>query len=142
LLLGPSPGQSRWADQLEKAAGRLEVEIARQRWANAEMDALWASATLVWDLVLGDIGESSSLAASLARVAEEVENRISTTVANGVRWGTRFAFVVVLLLFPELEPELDLLESGRDGDLSDDRADALWPLLSVALDSLAFLISS
>jgi hypothetical protein len=48
--------------------------MARLHWANAELEALRASAALVQDLVLGDTGESYSLAASLARVAKEVEN--------------------------------------------------------------------
>jgi hypothetical protein len=41
---------------------------------NAELEALRELAALVWDSVLGVTGESSSLAASLAGVAEEVEN--------------------------------------------------------------------
>jgi hypothetical protein len=139
LLLGPSPSQACWADQLEDVAGRLEVAMARRHWANAELEALWASAALVWDCVLGDTSESSSLAASLARVVEEDENRINTAVANGVRWGTRFALVAVLSHFPELEPNLELFRSGQDTDLSDD---ALWPLVSAASDSPASLIPS
>jgi hypothetical protein len=59
---------------LEEAARRLEVAMARQRWVNAELVALWAYAALVWDSVLGDTDESSTLVVSLARVVEEVEN--------------------------------------------------------------------
>jgi hypothetical protein len=48
--------------------------MARQRWVNAELVALWAYAALVWDSVLGDTDESSTLVVSLAMVVEEVEN--------------------------------------------------------------------
>jgi hypothetical protein len=53
-------------------------------------------------------------------VAEEAENCINTAAANGVRWGTRSALVAILSHLPELEPELELLGSGWDVDLSDD----------------------
>jgi hypothetical protein len=116
--------------------------MAEQRRANAKLEALWTFAAFVWDLVLGSAGGSSSLEASLAMVAEEVENRINTTVANGVRWGTQSALVAILSHFPKLEPELEFLKSGRDADLSDDQANALWPLVSVASNSLSSLIPS
>jgi hypothetical protein len=116
--------------------------VARQHQANAELEAIWGSAAFVQDLVLGDTGESSSLAASLARVVEEVENWINTVAANGVWWGTRSALVAILSYSPELEHKLELLGSGRDVDPSDDQADALWPLVSVASDKLASLIPS
>jgi hypothetical protein len=45
--------------------------------------------------------------------------------------------VVILSHFPKLETELELLGSGWGANLSDDQADALWPLVSVASDSLA-----
>jgi hypothetical protein len=50
--------------------------------------------------------------------------------------------VIVLSHFPDLETELELLESGRGADLSDDQVDALWPLVSMASDSLALLVPS
>jgi hypothetical protein len=99
--------------------------MARLHWANAELEALRASAALVRDLVLGDTGESYSLAASLARVAKEVENYTNTVATNAVRLGTRSALVAVLSHFPELEPEFELLEYRRHVDLSNDQADAL-----------------
>jgi hypothetical protein len=94
------------------------------------------------DSVLGDTGGSSSLAASLAEAAEEVENQINTAAPNGVRWGIRSALVAVLSHFLELEPELEPLRIGPDADLSDDRVDALWPLVSAASDSLVSLVPS
>jgi hypothetical protein len=142
LLLGPPPGQVCWADRLEEAAGRLEAALAERRQVDAELEALRTSATLVWDVILGEAGGPSSLATSLSMVAEEVENWINTTVANGVRWGTRSALVVALSHFPELESELELLGSERDADLRNDQADALWPLVSASSNSLASLIPS
>jgi hypothetical protein len=70
--------------------------MARQHRANAELEALQVSAALDWDSKLGDTGESSSLSASLARVAEEVENLINTTDANGVWWWTQSTLVAIL----------------------------------------------
>jgi hypothetical protein len=41
LLLGPPSSQARWADQLDEATGRLEVELAERRQVDAELEALW-----------------------------------------------------------------------------------------------------
>jgi hypothetical protein len=60
-LLGPSPGQAHWADRLEEAAGQLEAMMTEWCHADAELEALQASTALVWDLVLGGAGGSSSL---------------------------------------------------------------------------------
>jgi hypothetical protein len=116
--------------------------MARRRGANAELEALRASVALVRDLILGDIGRSSSLVASLPKAVKEVENRINMMANNGVQWGTRSALVAILLHFRELEPKLELLGSGRDAYLIEDQADALWPLVSTASNSLASLIPS
>jgi hypothetical protein len=76
------------------------------------LEALWTSVTFVQDLILGDASGSSSLAASLAMVAEEVEKRINATATNGVWWGTQSLLVAALSHFPDLEPELEILGSG------------------------------
>jgi hypothetical protein len=91
LLLGPPPGQARWADRLEGSAGRLEVVLAEWRQVDAKLEVLQTSVALVRDLVLGDVDIPSSLVMSLSMVVEEVESRINTAAANGVRWGTRSA---------------------------------------------------
>jgi hypothetical protein len=83
LLLGPPPGQARWADRLEGCTGRLKVVLAEWRQVDAEREVLQTSATLVQDLVLGNVDIPSSLAMSLSMVAEEVEGRINTAAANG-----------------------------------------------------------
>jgi hypothetical protein len=85
-------------------------------------------------MVLGNADGSSSLAACLSMVAELLEGRIDITVANGVHQGTRSVLVAALSHFPELKSELDLLGSEWNADLIDDQEDALWPLVSTALD--------
>jgi hypothetical protein len=52
-------------------------------------------------------------------VVEDVEKRVNAMAANGVWWGTHSALVAALSHFPKLEPELELLGSGLDADLSD-----------------------
>jgi uncharacterized protein with NRDE domain len=116
--------------------------LAEWRQVDAELEAIWTSTTLVWDLVLGEAGLPSSLVTSLSMAAEDVENQINTVTTNGVWWGTRSALVIILSHFSQLKTELELLRSGWNVDLSDDQADALWPLVSVASDSLASLIPS
>jgi hypothetical protein len=56
--------------------------------------------------------------------------------------GTRSALVATLSHFPQLKSELELLGSGRNATLIDNQADALWPLVSVASDSLTSLVPS
>jgi hypothetical protein len=111
-FLGSSPGQACWADRLEEAVERLKVTTVERCQADAELEALWASAALDWDQVLGGADGSSSLAASLTTVAKEVEKRINAAATNRVQWGARSALVVVLSHFLELETELKLLGSG------------------------------
>jgi hypothetical protein len=130
-LLGPLPDQSCWADRLEEAAGHLEAAMARWCHTNADLEALRASTALVRDSVLGDSSRSSSLVASLAKMAGEDKNQINTAAANGVEWGTRSMLVAVLSHFLELEPKLELLMSSRDTDTTNDQANVLWSLVSV-----------
>jgi hypothetical protein len=59
---------------------------------------LWSH--FFWARLRHDLGVG---AASLAKAVEEVENRINTMAANGVRWRIRSALVAVLSHFPELE---------------------------------------
>jgi hypothetical protein len=83
-LTGSSPGQAHWASHLEEAARWLKVMIAERHQVDVELEVLRAFATLVRDLVLGGAGRSSSLAASLAMVVEEVEKQINAVAAIGV----------------------------------------------------------
>jgi hypothetical protein len=50
--------------------------------------------------------------------------------------------VAALSHFPELKSELELLGFGQNVDLIDDEADSIWPLVSMASDSLASLVPS
>jgi hypothetical protein len=52
--------------------------------------------------------------------------RISTTAANGVRWGACSVLVATVSHFPELKTNLDVLSSGHSAGLMEDEADALW----------------
>jgi hypothetical protein len=61
-------------DHLEKAAGQLEAALAEQCQVDTELVALWTSAALVQDLVLGDVDVPSSLATSRSMVEEEVKS--------------------------------------------------------------------
>jgi hypothetical protein len=71
-------------------------------------------------------------------VAKSFDGRIDTVVTNGVCWGTRSTLVATMSDFQELE----LLGSGQNADLTNDQADALWPLVSIASDLLALLVPS
>jgi hypothetical protein len=73
LLLGPPLGQARWADRLGKVVRRLGVELVARREVDAELEALRSSVAQVQDLVLSNIDEPSSLAASLSMVVELLE---------------------------------------------------------------------
>jgi hypothetical protein len=99
-------------------------------------------ATLVRDLVLANVDGPSSLVASLSMMAELLKGRIDIMAANGVRWGTRSALVAAMSHFSELKSELELLGSRQNEDLTHDQADALWPWVSAASDSLASLVPS
>jgi hypothetical protein len=70
LLLGPPPSRAWLAGRLDEAVTRLKVEQATQREAEAELEDLWSSAVRVWDLVLGVVGGSSLMVASMSMVME------------------------------------------------------------------------
>jgi hypothetical protein len=93
-------------------------------------------------LVLDGINKTSSLVASLSKVAELLEGRVDIMGTNGVCWGAQSTLVAVLLHFPELKTELGLLGSGRNMNLIEDEANALWTWMSAASDLLASNVSS
>jgi hypothetical protein len=92
LLLASPSGQVRWPDRLEEVARQLEAALAGRHQVDAELEVMQTFAALVRDLILGEASGPSSLAMSLSMVAEEVENWINTTAANGVRWGTNLCW--------------------------------------------------
>jgi hypothetical protein len=120
MLLRTPASRVRLADQLDKVVGQLRVERATQ-W-----EALRTSAACVWDLVLGSSDGSSSPAAYMSTVMELLEGRIGTTAANKARWGSRSMLVAIVLHFPEVEVELEVLRSRCSVDLIEDEAGALW----------------
>jgi hypothetical protein len=91
----------------------------------------------VLDLELGDVDGSPSLAMSLSVVAEHFEGRIDATAANGVHWGSHSMLVAAMSHFPELDADLEVLESRRNGGLKGGMVDSLWSLVCMATDSLA-----
>jgi hypothetical protein len=129
-------------DCLDEAVGWLEAELTTRRQVDAELEALWTSAARVWDFVLDSIDGPSSLVVSLSMVAELLEGPINAAAINRVRWGTRSTLVAALSHFLELKSELELLGSGRNADLTEDQADALWPLVDAASDLLALFFPS
>jgi hypothetical protein len=65
--------------------GSLGAKLVARWEVDAELEALRTSVARVQDLVLNNIGKSSSLAASLSVVVELLEGQINTTTATGVR---------------------------------------------------------
>jgi hypothetical protein len=58
--------------------------MAAWREVDAELEAPWASAARVRDLVLGDVDGPSSLAASVSMAVELLEGQIDAAAANRV----------------------------------------------------------
>jgi hypothetical protein len=67
---------------------------------------------------------------------------MDTEAANEVRWGSHSALVAVMLHFPELKSELELLGSEGNVDLTDHEVDALWTRVREDLDSLVPYVPS
>jgi hypothetical protein len=87
--------------------------------------------------VLGGVDGASSLVASVSTTAELLKDWIDVAVANGVRLESRSALVVVVSHFPKLKTGLEVLESRRSADLTEDEANALWTRVRAASDLLA-----
>jgi hypothetical protein len=77
-------------------------------------------------LELKGFDETSSPAASLSLVEDLIEGRVDVVATNRVRWGSRLALTAALSYFSELEPELDVLGSGRNADLTEGQLEPLW----------------
>jgi hypothetical protein len=92
--------------------------------------------------VLGDADGLSSLAASMCTAMELLEGRIDVAAANGVHWGSHSTLITVVLHFPELKTELEVLGSRCSTDMTEDEVDALWIRVLVASDLLAPHIAS
>jgi hypothetical protein len=70
--------------------------------ADTELEALWALAMQVQDLVL----VRADRMCSLSTVAELLDGRGDAVATNGVRWATRSALVAVLSHLSKLETYL------------------------------------
>jgi hypothetical protein len=110
--------------------------------AEVELEALWSSTAWVQDLVLGNVGGSSSVSMSMYTVAEWLEGRIDATAANGVCWGSHFVLVAAVSCFLELDADLKVLGSKRNAGLIEGDVDALWSQVRAAMDSLASHVPS
>jgi hypothetical protein len=53
----------------------------------AELKALWSSATWVQDLVLGGSNGTPPLAASVSSATDLIEGHVDAMTKNGVLWG-------------------------------------------------------
>jgi hypothetical protein len=82
MLLGPPLGRAWLTDHLNEVVGQLNVELVAQQEAEAELEALRSLAARFWDLVLGGVDGSSSLAMSMSAVVELLENWIDASVAS------------------------------------------------------------
>jgi hypothetical protein len=96
------------------------VELAAWREVDTELEELRSLATRLQDMVMDNVGEPSSLAASLSTMVELLRDWIDTEVTSGVNCETQSALVAALSHLPELNSELELLVPGRNVDLMDD----------------------
>jgi hypothetical protein len=96
------------------------VELAAWQEVDTELEELQSLATHLQDMVMDNVGEPSSLAASLSTMVELLRDRIDTEVTSGVNCETQSALVAALSHLPELNSELELLVPGRNVDLMDD----------------------
>jgi hypothetical protein len=114
------------AVRLDEAAGQLQVMQDEHR-------ALQNSVTRVQDLVLKRSDEAFSLVVALSLTANLIEDHVDAVATNGVHSGARLALTAILSHFPELEPELELLGSEYNADLTEaQRASLLEGELVVA----------
>jgi hypothetical protein len=73
---------------------------------------------------------------------ESLEGRIDAVATNGVRLGSHSTLVAVVSHFPKLKPELELLRSEHNADLTEDEVDTLWTWVRAGSDSLASYVPS
>jgi hypothetical protein len=88
LLLGPPLGRARLADRLDEAARQLGAELATQREADAELEALQTLVVRLQDWVLESADRPSSLASSMSTTVELLEGQINVESANRVLLGS------------------------------------------------------
>jgi hypothetical protein len=72
----------------------------------------------------------------LSSTADLIEGRVGAAAINKVHWGAWQEMTTVLLLFPELELELELLGSGYNADLTNNEMEVFWTRTYQASESL------
>jgi hypothetical protein len=83
-----------------------------------EHRALQNSATWVRDMFLKRSDEVSYLAVALSSTVDLIEGRVDAATVNGVHWEAWLVLTTVLSHFLEMEPELELLGSVYNVDLT------------------------
>jgi hypothetical protein len=71
-----------------------------------------------------------------------IEGRINAVANNRVHWGAQLALTTSLCHFHELEPELELLGSGYNVDLTEGQLDAFWAWMHWASKTLSSRVPS
>jgi hypothetical protein len=115
--------------------------VAVRQEVNAELEAMRASVTRVQDLVLGSADRPRSLVVAMS-MAWSCSKAGSTRGSNEARLGCCLVLVAAVLHFSELKTELEVLGSGCNTDLIEDKVDALWTHVCTTSDSLAMWGSS
>jgi hypothetical protein len=142
LMLGPLPSWAWLTDHLDEVATWLKVEQVTRWEVEAELEDMRSSAALVRDLVLGDVGGSSLMVTSMSAVTEQLEGWIDTATTNRVCWGSHSALVVMVLHFPELDADLEVLGSGHNAGLAKDEINHLRSWVCAVVDLLSSHIPS
>jgi hypothetical protein len=141
-MLGPLPSWAWLTDHLDEVATWLKVEQVTRWEAEVELEDMRSSAALVRDLVLGDVGGSSLMAMSMSVVTEQLEGSIDVTATNRVRWGSHSALVAMVLHFPELDADLEVLGSRHNAGLTKDEINPLRSRVRAAVDLLSSHVPS
>jgi hypothetical protein len=141
-MLRPLPSWAWLTDHLDEVATWLKVEQVTRWEVEAELEDMRSSAALVRDLVLDDVGGSSLMATSMSAVTEQLEGWIDAATTNRVCWGSHSALVVMVLLFPELDADLEVLGSGHNAGLAKDEINPLRFRVCAVVDSLSSHIPS
>jgi hypothetical protein len=76
--------------------------------------------------VLERSDEAPSLVAAFSSTGDLSKGRVDAAAANGVYWRARLALTAILLHFPKLELELELLGFGYNADLTKDQMEVFW----------------
>jgi hypothetical protein len=121
LVLRPAGNETNVVAHLEEVAGRL-------RMARGGQGGPRDLTSQAHGLVLREPDGVTPLEVALppSSLSGPSKMQVSAAARNGVQRGFQLALTTVLSHFPELEVELDLLESSNNADLSCDEMETLW----------------